>query len=75
MGVKAFSFDQGFAAEAEAPLATVCGRLLEHTLLGACGSREDKEFAVREDSIYVEKQEFDFAGTGLSGESGHRRGF
>ena len=70
VGVEAFGFDQGLAVEAESALAAVLGgprlRLgVEDALSCAGWGGEDEEFAVGEDAVDVEEQEFDFAGAGL----------
>jgi len=76
VGVKAFGLDQRLAVKAESSFATVVCGLLEHALLSSCRSREDEELAVGEDTVDVEEKEFDFAGSGLSGQFlRHRRNF
>lgn len=35
--------------------------------LRAGGSGEDEKLTVREDAVYIEKEELDFTGTGLRG--------
>jgi hypothetical protein len=72
VSVKAFGFDQGLALEAESAFAgvfrgAVLGPFVENALLGSCGSGEDEQFAVGEDSVDVEEKKFDLAGAGLSG--------
>ncbi len=75
MCVESFGLDQRLAMEAEASLASVLGGLLQDALLRSGGSRKDEELAIGEHAIHVEEKEFDFAGTGLSGEFGHWRDF
>jgi len=68
VGVKALRFDQGLAVETESAPAAVLGRFLENALRSARRSGKDEELAIGENAVYVEEQEFDLAGAGLSGE-------
>jgi hypothetical protein len=70
--VKAFGLDHALAMQTESTLAAVLGGLLQHALQRASGSGEDKQLAIGEDAVYVEEEELDFAGAGLSGEFWHR---
>ncbi len=65
MGVKALGFDQAGALETESAFATVLIGLLQDALLGAGGGGEDPDFAVGEDAVDVEEDEFDFPGAGF----------
>ena len=67
MGVKTFGLDQGQTLEAKAGVAGVFGglrlrSLVEGALLGSSRCGEDEEFAIGEDAVDVEQEEFDFAG-------------
>ena len=61
--------------EAESALPTVWCGLFQHTLLrsGEAGRGKNPDFAVGEDAINVEKNEFDFAGASSGGWFRHRR--
>lgn len=59
--------------EAESALAAMFGRLLKHALLRARWRGKNEKFAVGENSIYVEQQQFDFASAGLRRKFCHRK--
>ena len=82
MGIEALGFDQARALEAETALCLcsgdALGRLFEKTLLSArllASGRRGKypDFAVGEDAVDVEENEFNFAGTNAGGWFGHRQ--
>jgi len=82
VGVKALGFDQARALEAKAALCLCSGdalsRLFEKALLSsrllASGRRRKyPDFAIGEDAVDVEENEFNFAGTSGGGWFGHRR--
>ena len=77
VGMEAFGFDEGLAAEAEAEaaLAAMLSRLFEDALFCACRRGEDEKLAIGEDAVDVEEEEFNFAGAGVSGKFGHRMEF
>lgn len=63
--------------EAESALAGLSRGLLlrpliERAWLHARWGRKDEELAVGEHAVDVEEEKLDFAGSGLSGELGHR---
>jgi len=65
MGVEALGFDQAGAVEAEPAFAPVLVCLLQDGLLCPGGGGKNPDFAVGEDTIHVEKDEFDFFGAGF----------
>jgi hypothetical protein len=71
MRVEALGFDQAGTLETESAFAAVLIGLLQDALLGVGGGREDPDFAVGEDAVNVEQDEFDFLGARL----GHARRF
>ena len=75
VGMEAFGFDEGSAGETEAALIFVLRGMAAGRSLDSGGSREDEQFAVGENAVYIEEEELDFAGAGLGGEFRHRRGF
>src|ERR1700687_5042161 len=77
MGVEALGFDQGGAVESEAALTARPRRLSENTLMPsrllAFGRGENPDFAVGENAVDVEENEFNFAGASGGGWFRHRR--
>src|ERR1019366_8044178 len=77
VGVEALGFDQAGAMESEAPLTALFPGLLENTLLSsrwlASGRGENPDFAVGENAVNVEENEFNFAGASGAGKFRHRR--
>src|SRR5438128_220272 len=65
MGVETLGFDQAGAVETEPALAPVLVCLLQDALLCPGGGGENPDFAVGEDTVHVEKDEFDFFGAGF----------
>ena len=60
MSVKALGFNKTGAVQTEAALASVLCRLLLNALLRSGRSREEKQFAVGQNTINIEKQQFNF---------------
>jgi len=71
VSVKALGLNQRLAVKAKSTLSAVVRGFFENALLNARRSGEDEQLAIGEDTVDVEKEEFDFAGAGLSGESWH----
>ena len=80
VGVEALGFNQARAREPDAALSLWLGKalggLFEHAWLRPrlrARRGEDPDFAVGEDAVDVEENEFNFAGAGGSGCFSHRR--
>jgi len=71
VGVKALGFDQTGAVEPGAGLSPLLRGTFDHAWLSsrllASGRRENPDFAVGENPVDVEKDEFNFAGASGSG--------
>jgi hypothetical protein len=70
MSMKSFGLDHRLAVESESALAAMFGRLFSRWLVEdalrrplRCG--EDEQLPVGEDTVNVEKKEFDLASAGL----------
>jgi hypothetical protein len=71
MRMESLRLNHTLAMEAESALAAVFRRLfLDRLLRSARGGKKEK-FAVRENAVHIEKQQFDFLGTRLR--IGHAR--
>src|SRR5208282_1952401 len=70
VGVEALGFDQAGAVETEAALSAMRSGLFENTLLSSrwldAGCGENPDFAVSQNTVNVEENEFNFAGAGGS---------
>ncbi len=66
MGVKSLGFDKAFTVQAKAALAAMFRRLLLNGLLRSGGGRKEIQFAIGQNSIHIEKQQFEFLGARLA---------
>jgi hypothetical protein len=65
VSVEAFGFDVSLAGETKATLLRMFGRVFLRRELGSAGRGEDPDFAVSENSVYIEQEQFYFLGPGF----------
>ena len=67
MRVEALGLDHGLAQRAVAALVLETGDMFARALMGAGGRRENPDFAIGENTVDIEQDEFDFLRPSLGG--------